>query len=82
MSEITLTVKSSDCNTPVADVTITSSDVMTITETEPGTYICEVCGMPVTLSLEKEGFDSMTTTVSGASEIVTLICSGEDLNSQ
>ena len=79
MNEITLTVKSSDCNTPVADVTITSSAAMTITEKEPGIYVGKVCGMPATFSLQKEGFDPMNTTVTGASENVTLKCSGENL---
>ena len=79
MNEITLTVKSSDCNTPVADVTITSSAAMTISEKETGIYVGEVCGIPATLNLQKEGFDPLNTTVTGASENVTLICSGENL---
>ena len=75
---MTLEVKSSDCNTPLSDVTITSDDVMTVTEAEPGTYHCEVCKMPVKLSLEKKGFESMSTTVSENHGTLTLTCSGKE----
>ena len=82
MDKITLTVKSSDCNTSVADVTITSSADLTITEKGPGIYVGEVCGMPATLSLQKEGFEPLTTTVNSAAETVTLTCSGKKLDQQ
>ena len=78
MDKITLTVKSSDCNTSVADVTITSSADLTITEKQPGIYLGEVCGMPATLSIQKEGFELLTTTVTSPTETVTMICSGKD----
>ena len=78
MDKITLTVRSSDCNSPVADVIITSSAELTITGKEPGVYAGEVCGMPATLSLQKEGFEPLTATISNAVETVTLTCSGKE----
>ena len=80
MDKITLTVKSSDCNTSVAAVSISSSAELTITEKGPGVYVGEVCGMPATLSLQKEGFEPLTRTVTGAAETVTMTCSGKRLD--
>ena len=78
MDKITLTVRSSDCNTPVADVTITSSSELTITGKGDGVYGGEVCGMPYSVSLKKEGFEPLTTTISSAAETVTLTCLGKE----
>ena len=82
MDKLTLKVQSSDCNASVADVTITSSADLTIAENEPGIYVGKVCGMPTTLSLQKNGFEPLTTTVTGAAETVnvTLTCSGKRLS--
>ena len=81
-TEITLQIHSSDCNKLVSGVTITSSGVMSAAETEPGNYVLEVCNMPVSISLEKEGFELLSTTVSATATTVALTCSGKNKNNR
>ena len=75
-SSVTLTVQSSDCLTPVNDVTIISADDVTVTNAPSGVYTVESCNLPVSLTLLKPGFESLTTTVLGPTEVLTLNCAG------
>ena len=82
MDKISLTVRSSDCNIPISDVTITSSDDLTLMDKKTGVYAGEVCGMPAAITLHKEGFEPLTMIVSNVIETAILTCSEPNCTAQ
>ena len=76
-TEVTLTLQSSDCQKPVSGVTVTSDDFINAVETSPGVYVCEFCGLPIDVALQKSGFDPLSVTLDdSASQTLTLDCVG------
>ena len=76
----TLTIKSSDCNRPVEDVTFACNKTMKPLKTTviaPGIYKVKVKRLPKTIALAKDGFQTMVRTLQEKDEMVILQCVGK-----
>ena len=69
---------SSTCGQPIQGVTFDSQEIMSVTSPSPGIYYLEVCSLPLEVTCEAEGYDSLTSTIIATSVAIQMTCIGEN----
>ena len=76
----TVSIVSSDCFTPLSDVTIKSQQPISVRSLAAGSYELGLCSLPVIVSLAKPGFKSITVKLTASSNTIPLPCLGKILH--
>ena len=68
----------SSCGQPLDGVTFESQDIVSVTAgSAQGVYNLEVCMVPLEVTLAKDGYELVTSTISGTSFILQMTCMGK-----